>query len=778
VPGEHTQGNAEGFVATIARRAVTLPPALRYGIAVFAVGAASLLALWLRPYSYTTPFLFFYPAVILAVWLGGLRPGLLATVLAALAANRFLLAPYGRFSLDAANLALTVFFGLTFASICWLAELARKQLRESEKRWATTLGSIGDAVISTDGAGRVVFMNQAAEELTGWPLQEAQGKNLDTVFEILNEKTRQKPESPVSKVIRLNRVVGLANHTVLIRRDRTEIPIDDSGAPILGRNRKLEGVVLVFRDISARRQAEQRLAESEQRYRLLFENMLDGFAHCKMIFDDCGHPEDFVYLDVNAAFGSLTGLENVVGKRVTEVIPRIKETHPELIEIYGRVALTGRPERFEINLNPLGIWFDISVYSTQRGYFIAVFDNITERKKAEQALKDDEEELAAIYENAPLIMLLVDGECRVRKANKFAEEFAGASASGLFGLRGGEALRCLHALDDPRGCGLGSYCESCTVRQTVLDTFATGHSHRQVEASLPLNIAGRAQDVTFLLSTARLNVRGQGQVLVTLQDITDLKQAELGLIRAEKLAATGRLAATMAHEINNPLEAMTNIVYLLGRSITDTSTREYVDVMEKQLQTISRITNQTLKFHRESGQPAEFMLSQLIGELLQFYEAKTKKHDVTVAKRLDSEARVVGFINEIRQVISNLLLNAIEATPPGGRVTVHLYDAVDWRTDRRGYRVSIADTGTGIDSEHRSRIFEPFFTTKGENGTGLGLWVSMGIINRARGSIRVWSTRRPGRSGTCFSIFLPTGASLPENRRRRYEGEQTTGPAA
>jgi PAS domain S-box-containing protein len=769
-----TQATAATSAVPLAQRVLTLPDSIpaapRYIIAVIVVGAATLLGMWLTPHSYVTPFLFFYPAVIIAVWVGGLRPGLLATLLASLAANRFLLPPYDRFSLDAANLIRTFAFGLTFASICWLTELARKQLSEGEKRWATTLRSIGDAVISTDNTGRVVFMNQAAEELTGWTLQEANGKDLGTVFEIINEETRQKPESPVSKVIRQRKVVGLANHTVLVRRDRTEIPIDDSGAPIFDQHDKLEGVVLVFRDISARKQAEERLAKSEQRYRLLFENLLGGFAYCKMIFDDCGNPEDFIYLDVNAAFGNLTGLEDVVGKRVSEVIPGIKEAHPELIETYGRVASTGHPERFEIHLKPLGKWLDVSVYSTQTGYFTAVFDNITQRKKAEQVLTDNEQELNAIYENAPLIMLLVNSEHRVCKANKFAEEFAGVSPSGLFGLRGGEALRCLHALADVGGCGFGPYCESCTVRGTILDTFATGCSHRQVEASLPVNIAGRDREVTFLLSTAGLKIREESQVLVTIQDITDRKQSEQALMRAEKLAATGRLAATIAHEINNPLEAMTNLVYLTGRSVTDASTREYLDLMEKQLQTISRITNQTLKFHRESGQPAEFRLSELIGELVDFYESKAKQHSVTVVKRVETEGKIVGFSGEIRQVISNLILNALEATPENGRVTVHLYRATDWRSNQHGYRVSIADTGTGIDSQHRARIFEPFFTTKGDKGTGLGLWVSIGIISRAGGSLRVWSTRQPGRSGTCFSVFLPAEVPPPvTSGQRRYE---------
>lgn len=431
-------------------------------------------------------------------------------------------------------------------------------------------------------------------------------------------------------------LAGLAGAT--IERKRAEEEVRRLNAELERRVAERTGQLQtandeLLKEIIERRRAEVALRESESLYRGLFEHMNEGLAYCKMIFEN-GEGRDFVYLAVNSAFATLTGLKDVIGKRVTEVIPGIREADPGLFEIYARVAMNGVPEKFEMFIEALGMWFSISVYSPEKGFFVAIFDVITERKRAEKAL-----------------------------------------------------------------------------------------------------------------------------------------------IRTEKLAVTGRLAATMAHEINNPLEAMTNLVYLLGQSITDASTREYVDIIEKQLQTISRITSQTLKFHRESVRPAEFDLAGLIGELVEFYQPKAKQHGVTVVKRLDTEAKVLGFSGEIRQVISNLLLNAIEATPQDGQVTLHLYESSDRRGgNRRGYRVSIADTGIGIEAQHLSRIFEPFFTTKGENGTGLGLWVSLGIINRAGGFIRVWSTRRPGRSGTCFSIFLPADLSVAEmTGRRRYEAPHSMG---
>jgi signal transduction histidine kinase/DNA-binding NarL/FixJ family response regulator len=160
--------------------------------------------------------------------------------------------------------------------------------------------------------------------------------------------------------------------------------------------------------------------------------------------------------------------------------------------------------------------------------------DITERKRAEEEIKERENQLTTIYENAPLVMMLLDSDRRVRKANKLAAQFVGAAATDLLGRRGGEALRCLHALDDPQGCGFGPHCQHCAVRLTVIETFETGRSHRQVEASLPFSIQGHVQKLTFLLCTARLSVQGQPQVLVTIQDITQRKQAERKLRESEE----------------------------------------------------------------------------------------------------------------------------------------------------------------------------------------------------------------------------------------------------
>ena len=186
--------------------------------------------------------------------------------------------------------------------------------------------------------------------------------------------------------------VVVNHHFALIKRDGKWEQIESSKRREAEETAKLQSIERKKAE-QERELAEKQLRESDRRYHLLFENMLDGFAYCRMLYDNCGHPVDFIYLDTNSAFERLTGLKEVTGKRVTELIPEIKEQHPELFDAYSRVALTGQPERFEIEFKPLGIWLSVSVYSAEREHFVAVFDNITERKRADEALSEAYEKI-------------------------------------------------------------------------------------------------------------------------------------------------------------------------------------------------------------------------------------------------------------------------------------------------------------------------------------------------------------------------------------------------
>ena len=246
----------------------------------------------------------------------------------------------------------------------------------------------------------------------------------------------------------------------------------------------------------------------------------------------------------------------------------------------------------------------------------------------------------------------------------------------------------------------------------------------------------------------------------TCVDIHDLKLAEELLRKSEKMAVTGRLAATIAHEINNPLEGVTNLLYLIeSHPRLPRGVRQYAQVAMQELTRVTHITKQTLAFYRESEDPVPVDVCEMLDAILDLYARKIDGKKLAVERRYQARDRLRSFPGELRQVFSNVLINAMEACPERGRLTVRVSRSVDWRhPQRRGLRVLIADSGPGIAPELRHSIFEPFFTTKGEKGTGLGLWVTLGIVEKHGGSIRLRSSVAAGRSGTAFSIFFPQEA--------------------
>lgn len=258
---------------------------------------------------------------------------------------------------------------------------AESALRQSEQRFRTTLMSVGDGVIATDAEGRVQLLNPVAEALCGWSQEEARGRPLEDVFTIVNEETRQTVENPVRRVVREGRVIGLANHTLLVSRDGTERAIADSGAPIRERD-ELVGVVLVFRDQSEERAAQRALAASEERHRLLFDNSTAGIGVHQPVFDDSGEPIDYVYVAVNPAFESHTGLRaaEVIGRPVTEVVPDFQKT--PFARVFRQVVLTGEPVSVEDWSEPFGRWYEINAYRVDGGNVAVIFRDVTERKEA------------------------------------------------------------------------------------------------------------------------------------------------------------------------------------------------------------------------------------------------------------------------------------------------------------------------------------------------------------------------------------------------------------
>lgn len=370
------------------------------------------------------------------------------------------------------------------------------------------------------------------------------------------------------------------------------------------------------------------------------------------------------------------------------------------------------------------------------------FYDISERKLAEQAIA----RLAAIVECSDDAIIGKDLNGIIETWNAGAERLFGYTPQEVIG-------KSVTLLMPP---------ERIDEEPAILERIRRGE-HIQHYESVRRRKDGKLLDVSLTISPI---VDAQGQIVGAskiARDITERKLAEAALVKSEKLAAAGRLAATLAHEINNPLQAVTNLMSLLGRSPRlDANEQGYAAMAEEELRRVVHLTQQSLSFYRESIYPVAVNLDTVLDGVLDLYAKRLQAKNIAITKRNRSDGIVINsYPGEIRQVLSTLLLNAMEAVPVGGAIAVGVHKSSHWKNSAGdGIRLAIADSGVGIPPNNTGRIFEPFFTTKGEQGTGLGLWVANGIISRLGGSIQMRSSVRPDKSGTCFSIFLPK--QLPE----------------
>lgn len=273
-------------------------------------------------------------------------------------------------------------------------------------------------------------------------------------------------------------------------------------------------------------------------------------------------------------------------------------------------------------------------------------------------------------------------------------------------------------------------------------------------------------DVRWVEAQARYETTPEGRavrMLGVIADITHRKQAQDVLLRTEKLAAAGRLAASIAHEVNNPLEAITNLLYLIARADDLESAQIQAQRALDEVMRVSRITQQTLKFHRQSEPASKTRLSEIIEDVFELSRGRLATARILIDRRYEDDPEIECLAGDLRQVFANLISNSLDAIgDSGGTLVIHLRRGRSWRAPQiSGLRITILDTGCGMDSQTRRRIYEPFFTTKRESGTGLGLWLTSEIIERQQGTLHVWSSRIPDRSGTVFSIFLPLGETSP-----------------
>ena len=297
---------------------------------------------------------------------------------------------------------------------------------------------------------------------------------------------------------------------------------------------------------------------------------------------------------------------------------------------------------------------------------------------------------------------------------------------------------------------------------TLLDgVYQTGKPY--VGRGTPIHLA-RTSDhplelryLDFVYQPTRESDGSISGVIVLGVDVTEAKRSEQVLLQSEKLNAVGRLASSIAHEINNPLEAVTNLIYLAQNAAVNPEAKKFLDTAEIELRRVSAIANQTLQFHRQSTHPVPTTAARLIDHTLPLYQGRISNARVEVVRR-DRACRPVTCLDgEMRQVLSNLIGNAIDAMVGSEhrRLTIRSREGTNGHTGQRKVILTIADTGSGMSSETVSHIFEPFFTTKGSKGTGLGLWISREIVARHRGSLQVKSRQAADRSGTVFVLTLP-----------------------
>jgi PAS domain S-box-containing protein len=414
----------------------------------------------------------------------------------------------------------------------------------------------------------------------------------------------------------------------------------------------------------------------------------------------------------------------------------------------GATALMHSPE--DVRHFPL----PVSVHN-EIGDLLETFNRMVASLAEQRAgLNDTLSLLDSMLANAPIGLAFVDHNYRIVRVNQIFADLTGVAISRHLG----------RTLKDLLPAGVAREMETAVEHVFVKD---------EPVRNLELNGEGGKprRPWTWLISaypvrTTPTQVRWAGVIAL---DASDRKRSEEALRRSEKLAVTGRLAASIAHEINNPLEAITNLLFLL-RNFEDMpeAAQKYVSMAEYEVRRIAEITQQTLRFYRQPTQPAVSTLSELLDSVLTLYHGRINSLDLRVERDYEPELTLFCFAGEIRQVFANLIGNAIDASSAGGRLLVRARRSRDWKNPAQtGIRFAVADTGAGMEPEIREHIFEAFFTTKEGTGTGLGLWVSHEIILKHRGQVRVRS-RAAAQSGsasqtsigTVFEFFIPDDLSF------------------
>ena len=723
-----------------------------YGLGLLAVAAAVLLRWLLDPLmGDALPLVTIFGAVAAAVWLGGYRLAVPITIIGYVACHYLFISPRGQlnFSRVADVVGLVAYF-FTCALIIVIGEAARianERAHDRREVFRVTLRSIGDAVITTDTEGHITYLNGVAESLTGWSHTDALGQPLERVFQIVNEATRQPVESPAKRALREGVVVGLANHTILIRKDGSECPIDDSAAPIRNEHGYVSGCVLIFRDVTAQRTREREKATQLHTARLLaaiVESSNDAIISKSL---------EGIIQSWNAAAEHVFGYtaEEAVGRHISLVIPH--ERISEEDDIIARLKVGKRIEYFETErLHKDGrrifVSLTISPIRDEVGNVVGaskIVRDITERKVAER----DRQNYVTVIENSTDFIGMCD-----------------LDGIPFFVNRAGLAMVGLDSIDDARRTSLLEFFfpedQGMILNEFLPRVLETGHG--EVEVRFRNFKTNAARWMAYKVLLLRDNDKQPIGYATVSQDVTERKQLADDLHRlAADLSDTDRrkneFLATLAHELRNPLAPMSNMLEVLKRADGDPAVLKRAhDTMERQFGQLVRLVDDLLDLNRITHDRLELRrgeveLSSVIHQAVEVARPllDVAGHDLTV-ELPDESIYLNADRARLAQVFGNLLNNSCKYTRPGGNIAVRAK-----RIDGEVV-VTVKDNGAGIPPDKLDRIFDMFMqvdlnSEHSQGGLGIGLTLVKRLTEMHGGSIEA---RSEGEGkGSEFIVRLP-----------------------
>ena len=638
--------------------------------------------------------------------------------------------------------------------------------REAENRFhSQLLKAVEQAVVATDLQGHVIYWNNFAEKLFGWPHKDALGK---TTIELIATKSSVEQGENIMEELRQGK--SWSGECLCHHRNGTEIPIFVTNSPIHDENGKLIGIIGVSTDITERKQAEEALRTSEEKFKNLFDNMNSGVA----VYTAENNGKDFIFHDINKAVEQIEKIskEKIIGRSVLEMFPAVKVFG--LFDVFQRVWKTGKPEHHSIAVykdERITGWRDNFVYKLPSGEIVAVYSDETKRKQAEEALR----QAYNIINRSPTVVFVW------KNAEGWPVEFVSDNVVGLFG----------HTAEEFTS-GKVSY--ATTVHPDDLERVAqevitySKEEDRKEFSHDPYRIITKNGEIKWLddMSLIRRDEKGdithyEGIVL----DISDKKQAEIEkgrfqsqLKQSQKMEAIGTLAGGIAHDYNNLLAIiMGNLSMVQENTEPHSDMAELLHEIEQASSKARDLTHQLMTLS-QGGYPKKEWGS--IESLLKAVQGQAQAYEgIEYTLSIQDDLWPVEFDSrQMHYAISNVLTNAVEAMPQGGKIAIETKnqviedkskDSTSPLNEGKYVKISIKDEGRGIPEKHLNRIFDPYFSTKergAQKGMGLGLATTYAIVEKHGGHIMLNSTTGVGTTAT---IYLPVAVERRKRQRAKHK---------